>query len=409
MDFNPKAGTDNTFGMTVEEGATLTVDLQWAEPWYGVKADLDVFLLNSAGKPILVKGNPVGSTANNVGETEEPFEFFQWENDTGSAQEVQLAINRCSSTCNPEASSTATPRLKFALMENGEEAVAETEYPTSAGGDTVGPTIFGHSGAEGAISVGAVPFFDSTSPEEYSSRGPVSHYFGPVVSLTPAAELPLPQTVSKPDVVATDCGLTTFFAFKDKKGNWRFCGTSAAAPHAAAVAALMLQRDPFASPQRIREGLTNTATAVGGFPADAVGAGLIDALGAVESVPLLKVGEGEVTTAPFQESPPDVSAANPASTPTRRAVAPNTFFVRTPPKVVSTMGDSVRLALRFGASESGAAFRCKIDRGLFRRCGSRLVRRFAIGRHAVRGVARDGAGNADPTPAVYRFRVKRVG
>ena len=86
-------------------------------------------------------------------------------------RKVQLAINRCSGTCNPS-QLPATPRLKFALLENGEAAVTETEYPTSAGGDTVGPTIFGHSGAEGAISVGAVRFNDSTAPEEYSSRGP---------------------------------------------------------------------------------------------------------------------------------------------------------------------------------------------------------------------------------------------
>ena len=77
----------------------------------------------------------------------------------GVTQEVQLVINRCSSTCNPEASATATPLLKFALLENG-GGVSETEYPVSSGGDTVGPTIFGHTGAASAISVGAVPFDD---------------------------------------------------------------------------------------------------------------------------------------------------------------------------------------------------------------------------------------------------------
>ena len=32
MDFNPGAATDDTFGITVAKGATLTVDLQWASP-----------------------------------------------------------------------------------------------------------------------------------------------------------------------------------------------------------------------------------------------------------------------------------------------------------------------------------------------------------------------------------------
>ena len=47
------------------------------------------------------------------------------------------------------------------------------------------------------------------------------------------AALPLPQAefISKPDIAATDCGVTTFFAqIQAKAGNWRFCGTSAAAP-----------------------------------------------------------------------------------------------------------------------------------------------------------------------------------
>jgi hypothetical protein len=38
-----------------------------------------------------------------------------------------------------------------------------------------------------------------------------------------------------------------------------------------------------------------------------------------------------------------------------------------------------------------------------------LSRRFDAGKHFVLVKARDAAGNIDRTPAVYRFRVKRVG
>ena len=48
-----------------------------------------------------------------------PFEFFAWENETGAAANVQLVINRFSG---------GTPRLKFALLENG-GGVSATEYP----------------------------------------------------------------------------------------------------------------------------------------------------------------------------------------------------------------------------------------------------------------------------------------
>ena len=49
--------------------------------------------------------------------------------------------------------------------------------------------------------------------------------------------------------MATDCGVTTFFA-QLAGSAWRFCGTSAAAPHAAGVAALMLQAKRLQEPKK---------------------------------------------------------------------------------------------------------------------------------------------------------------
>ncbi len=274
MDFNPAGNeTDTTFGITVAKDATLSVDLQWAEPWFGVNTDLDALLLKKNGGLVEVEGGLIGSAEDNVNVTEEPFEFFQWENKSGTGQEVQLVINRYAG---------GSPRLKFALLENG-GGVTGTEYPASSGGDTVGPTIFGHSGAASAVSVGAVPFSTTKQPESYSSRGPVTHYFGPVSGNTAAAALVPPEEISKPDIVATDCGATTFFA-QLVESTWRFCGTSAAAPHAAAVAALELQADPSATVAEIREAQTSTAGAVGSFGPDAVGAGLLNANAAVASL-----------------------------------------------------------------------------------------------------------------------------
>jgi len=59
----------------------------------------------------------------------------------------------------------------------------------------------------------------------------------------------------------------------------------------------------------------------------------------------------------------------------------------------------------FGSSEPGSSFRCSVDRQKFAGCGAR--KRFAQmtpGRHKLRVVAVDSAGNVDPTPAVARFR-----
>jgi subtilisin family serine protease len=398
MDFNPGAPIDDTFGITVEAHATLTVDLQWAEPWNGVGADLDAFLLS---------GGKVVSTAvkDNI-TTQRPVEVLQWENTASESREVQLAINRCFATCNPEASSTAKPRLKFALLENG-RGVTKTEYPKSKEGDVVGPTIFGHAGAKSAITVGAVPYDNSSEPEEYSSRGPVTHYFAPVEGTTAAAALGSPETIAKPNVVATDCGATTFFA-QLSGPTWRFCGTSAAAPHAAGVAALMLQGDPTATPEQIRTGLTESATKLPGFPENAVGSGLIEAVGALEDIGATATKEdGPSTVVPPLETesePTTGITTTPTSTP-----PPTTSFKKHPPKVVRTRRRTVRVVFRFGSDQTAVTFLCKVDHGRFHPCGARLSRWFPLGGHTVRVKAQDAAGNVDSTPAVFRFRVKRVG
>jgi hypothetical protein len=460
MDFKPSGG-DNTFGISVEEGATLTVDLQWAEPWNGVKTDLDAYLLDSEGKPIKVKEGSkeffVGSGKDNVGTegTQRPVEFFQWKN-PGAKQEVELAINDCFLTCNPEAALGLKPRLKVALLENG-HGVTETRYPESSGGDIVGPTVYGHSGAAATISVGTVPYNNGASPERYSSRGPVTHYFGPVVG-TSAANAISPAPISKPDLAATDCGVTTFFASQDKLGAWRFCGTSAAAPHAAAVAALMRQANPGASGAQVRADLTATARPVGAFGVNDVGAGLIDASAAVGALalpptvtitkapPALSRGrrptvefsanrpvafscafdgrEAQLCTSPF--TVPNaladghhgivVTGVDGAGRSGSSAVsfvvdtrAPRTSFAKHPRKLIRTHRRKVRERFRFRSNESGVTFVCKFDRSLLHFCRPRISRRFGVGKHTVTVRASDGAGNIDRSPAVFHFRVKRVG
>ena len=89
--------------------------------------------------------------------------------------------------------------------------------------------------------------------------------------------------LAKPDIAATDNNRTTFFQ-PTGSGDFRFGGTSAAAPHAAGVAALELQRNPFATPAQIKLGMYATAVPVGSLPPQGTGAGLINAVGAVGAV-----------------------------------------------------------------------------------------------------------------------------
>jgi hypothetical protein len=431
MDFNPTAATDRTFGITVAAGQTLRINLQWAEPWNGVGTDLDAFLLSGGGQFLAwsVDENSAGDG------TQRPVEIVQWTNESASAATVHLAINRYAGT---------SPRLKFILMQNG-GGVTATEYPKSSGGDVVGPTIFGHAGAAAAISVAAVPFDNSAKIETYSSRGPVAHYFGPVTGTAPAAPLGLPEVVAKPDLAATDCGATTFFAFLSS-GTWRFCGTSAAAPHAAAVAALVRQAEPTLTEPQVRGTLTNLATPVGAFTPEAAGAGLVDAFEAIGSLPGPIVGgDGPGGSVPPVEPPPSEepptepeeppvdpedpptpetpsTEAPPASGDEPRATrpsqgtrqppsapVPDTRILQRPPKLVRARVAGPRLVFRFGSDQPNVTYACKVDRAPFRACSSRLTRRFAPGRHLLKVKARTTAGQVDPTPAVVRFRVAAAG
>jgi hypothetical protein len=262
--FNP-SGTDNMASFSIAPGAYFQLAFQWAEPWYGVATDLDVYLLNSTGTSALA------SSVNDNFTTEMPFEHLFYENTTGSTQTVNLAIARFAGS--------GTPRLKWIIFAGG--VLSSFEYNQSSGGDIIGPTVFGHNGSPNAVSVAAVPYNDRASSEPYTSHGPEAYYFGPVNGTTPASPLGSPQTVQKPDLAATDGVSTTFFGSL-MGGVYRFYGTSAAAPDAAAVAALMLQRNPSLTPAQVKSTMTSyTHPVANGGGSDVVGAGLVDGLGAV--------------------------------------------------------------------------------------------------------------------------------
>ncbi len=411
MDFDPGIEVDTTFGVTVEAGATLIVDLQWAQPWFGVTTDLDAYLLNSSDD--VVAEGIVDNVSDGKGE---PREFLAWKNADASSQTARLAIDRCALACNPFGDSES-PRLKFALLQNG-SGVTSTEYADSGTGDIVGPTIFGHNGSENAMSVAAVPFFNSNAIEPYSSRGPVTHYFEPVNGTTPAAPLESPLPLAKPDIAATDGGASTFFG--SCLTSWRFFGTSAAAPHAAAVAALQLDAKNTATPAEIKLAQQSTADAVGLFAPGAAGAGLVDAVGAIDALGVASTFPGAIPVpAPASVScePGPVSGSGPTPVvrpnpivlePIVDRTAPGTFFGQRPKKLVPTQGRWARVRFAFLADEDRVEFLCKFDRTRSSRCNRNLVHSFGLGPHVIGVAARDAAGNVDSTPAVYRFRVKRI-
>ncbi|HVT66039.1 MAG TPA: IPT/TIG domain-containing protein [Mycobacteriales bacterium] len=266
--FNDSGGTaDPDFGFTVKANYPIKVDLQWAEPQSGVKTDIDMFLVNSSNSIL------ASSTTQNPGSggSQEAFENLSWTNG-GTAQTVRLVIARYANSPNLN----ATPRFKFVFLENGYQPFSAMEYGVPTGTDVMGPTIFGHNGGPTTMSVAASSVTVSPSTvNSYSSHGPVTLLFNPVSGTTPATALGSPNVLAKPDITATDCVRNSFFGGSDGV-NYRFCGTSDAAPHAAAVAALLKSQLPSASAVAVNTAMTSTAVSMG-LPASTQGAGLIDA------------------------------------------------------------------------------------------------------------------------------------
>lgn len=393
MDFDPGAGADNQFSVGVLASGRLNLVLQWAEPRFGVASDYDVFVLQSGAV------GPAVSRFDNL-TTQQPFEFTRLNTSAAGTREIVIARRP----------GGAGPRVKFVVNNNG-APITSFEYPLSAGGDVVGPSIFGHNGTPKAQTVGAIAFNSTTAPETFSSRGPVTHYFAPVSGTTAAAPLGAPLVISKPDVTATDGAANTFFG-PDVGGVRRFFGTSAAAPHAAAVAALQIQANPGLSPEQVKSAQTATAVPIGAFGPLAVGAGLVDARAAtaLNALPPVLTVSGpapatnDVTPdAVFAASRPatftcafdgDAPAActSPFTAPAALAAGAHTVTVAatdlagrtdtetrdftvdlTAPTATITGGPDAltnlaQPAFTFSADEAGSTFQCRFDIGAFVPC-----------------------------------------
>lgn len=275
-DFDPGPGEDTLLNLTLNYGTTYFM-LQWLDNYAsvapgnpGAATDLDLELVNPDGTPVTTvnaQGEvvPIGSFSRNLGQ--DPVEVFAITVGTVNVKRG-LRIKRVSGPM--------PPYLKVVWYPLG-MGVVQQEWVTSSS------TVYGHANAAGAMTVGAVrychtPAYGQNPPllESYSSAGGTPIYRKQTDGSYRA------EVRYKPDFTAPSGVNTSFFGGADTCGVVdsypNFHGTSAAAPHVAGIAALMLEINPQATPERIRWVLQATAIDMEtpGFDFNS-GYGLVDA------------------------------------------------------------------------------------------------------------------------------------
>lgn len=216
---------DELQDITIARGNTVRIVFQWSDPFYsvsgasGAKSDLDIYLMDNAGLNVLAS-----SYESNIGG--DPVEIIEYRN-LGFETTFKVLIEKYSGP-NPA-------KIKY-IVFGGEIA----EHATNSA------TIFGHHNAENALSVGAAFWFFTP---EYAADPPVIQQYssvGGTPTLFDASGNPVNIVRPRPVFTAPDGGNTTFFgqliSFAGDFDQYpNFFGTSAAAPHATAVAALMME------------------------------------------------------------------------------------------------------------------------------------------------------------------------
>ncbi|MGZ4706010.1 MAG: S8 family peptidase, partial [Acidimicrobiales bacterium] len=281
-DFDPSGGVSNGDTFTVANNSQLILTLGWNEPQFNVPTDFDFFIIDVASN------NVVAGSEDSQDQTFAASEVTGVTNTSGVSKQYKVVVGRFKNNLHPGGN---TPRFKMvAFARNGTSSsitpLPAVQFNTSSGSDVIGPTIYGHNAAIAGATVAAVPFNDSTTPETYSSRGPATYCYAPVTGTLVAAQ-PIPCQSKAVDIAATDGGQTSFFFGSSPP--FRFYGTSAAAPHAAGVAALERDARICATPAQVIAAQRSTGRAVGAFGVDSVGNGLIDAnaaIGAISTCPV---------------------------------------------------------------------------------------------------------------------------
>lgn len=245
-------GIDDFKELIVSANQSLTVVLQWSDPFGASGNDYDLYLMNASFNVI------ASSTDAQLG-SQDPIEAFTWTNTTGADQLVRVLINWFSGLPNRE--------LELFTFGTGTGAFDHA---------TQSDVLFGQQAAPGVIAVTAINAADpgTDTIEWFASEGPSTIYTDFASQTSIQRQTLVGATI---DGVQTHIGQLGYFLNP-------FFGTSAASPHAAGIVALMLQANPSLAPAQVTQILKDTAVDLVDYGVgydDFSGAGRFDAEAAV--------------------------------------------------------------------------------------------------------------------------------
>lgn len=275
--FAPSGKPDPMQTITLTDQGLELIVLNWDEPFKsagpkGSRSDVDLVFYRMNGNPVAICDDNLQPAVcqlpgvdSNIGG--DALEEAIISNTSGKDVQLQLSVELYKGP--------APTYFKYVYFDYGAGTFLINQYDTQSGAS------YGHAIATGATSVGAAAWYNTAawgSPlwsnckpaclEYFSSAGGVPIFFN-----TAGNRLGAPQVRQKPQVTGPDGGNSTFFyspitsvipgsTEPDQFPN--FFGTSASAPHVAAIAALMLDKQsrakgPKLSPDQITKILQDTA------------------------------------------------------------------------------------------------------------------------------------------------------
>lgn len=240
---------DVTQSVTIGPGQTFIASFQWDDPFFsatgvrGADTDLDVL--------VFFQGTFLGFLSGldaNVGG--DPVELIGLTNNGTAPATVELVVVKFDG---PDPS-----RIKFVYFRDADEV----EY------DEPGSTIVGQANAQRGIAVGASAYFNTPVFNDALETPRINGFSSlggtPILFNERGRRLRRPRVFEKPEVVGPDGVNTSFFPTGgfDFEGDGfpNFFGTSASAPHVAAVGALVKEATrSFFTPVVLELLLTGTA------------------------------------------------------------------------------------------------------------------------------------------------------